>query len=190
MVTDSSAPMARRAGPSWIGTNSVAGNPMRFATGKVPIRRDERWRAGMPKEQAPRHRAYLPPAGRIWVSGSQAVTAWPSVGVVVRTYNRPLSPYRLGSGAGSRLPGSAPRRGRLGRPRRARPDPGRRRPRDRGGQREDALGPPAPTRHRRAGYTTSLRSSATTTTSGYPASCAPRSRRYAPDPAAEFASSG
>ena len=33
------------------GTHSVSGNPMRFTTGKVPIRRDERWRTRMPKAQ-------------------------------------------------------------------------------------------------------------------------------------------
>jgi hypothetical protein len=31
--------------------HSVSGNPMRFATGKVPIRLDERWRTSMPKVQ-------------------------------------------------------------------------------------------------------------------------------------------
>jgi hypothetical protein len=31
------------------GAHTVSGNPMRFATGKIPIRGDERWRAGMPK---------------------------------------------------------------------------------------------------------------------------------------------
>ena len=31
--------------------HSVSGNPMRFATGKIPVRPDERWRAGMPKAQ-------------------------------------------------------------------------------------------------------------------------------------------
>jgi hypothetical protein len=31
--------------------HSVSGNPMRFATGQVPIRRDERWRTSMPKVQ-------------------------------------------------------------------------------------------------------------------------------------------
>jgi Sulfotransferase family len=33
------------------GAHTVSGNPMRFATGKVPIRRDERWRTAMPKGQ-------------------------------------------------------------------------------------------------------------------------------------------
>lgn len=33
------------------GAHSVSGNPVRFATGKVPISRDERWRTGMPKAQ-------------------------------------------------------------------------------------------------------------------------------------------
>jgi hypothetical protein len=33
------------------GAHGVSGNPMRFATGQVPIRRDERWRTGMPKAQ-------------------------------------------------------------------------------------------------------------------------------------------
>ena len=33
------------------GGHSVSGNPMRFATGQVPIRRDERWRTSMPKVQ-------------------------------------------------------------------------------------------------------------------------------------------
>ncbi|MFY9932806.1 MAG: sulfotransferase, partial [Streptosporangiaceae bacterium] len=33
------------------GGHSVSGNPMRFATGKIPISRDERWRTGMPKVQ-------------------------------------------------------------------------------------------------------------------------------------------
>jgi len=31
--------------------HSVSGNPMRFASGKIPIRRDERWRTSMPKAQ-------------------------------------------------------------------------------------------------------------------------------------------
>ena len=31
--------------------HSVSGNPMRFTTGRVPIRRDERWRAGLPAAQ-------------------------------------------------------------------------------------------------------------------------------------------
>src|ERR1700733_5082036 len=31
--------------------HSVSGNPMRFATGKIPIRRDDRWRTSMPKAQ-------------------------------------------------------------------------------------------------------------------------------------------
>jgi hypothetical protein len=31
--------------------HSVSGNPMRFATGKIAIRRDERWRAGLPAGQ-------------------------------------------------------------------------------------------------------------------------------------------
>jgi hypothetical protein len=33
------------------GAHSVSGNPMRFATGKIPISRDERWRTSMPKGQ-------------------------------------------------------------------------------------------------------------------------------------------
>ncbi|MDQ2810901.1 MAG: sulfotransferase [Actinomycetota bacterium] len=33
------------------GAHSVSGNPMRFATGHVPIRQDERWRTDMPKAQ-------------------------------------------------------------------------------------------------------------------------------------------
>jgi hypothetical protein len=33
------------------GGHSVSGNPMRFTTGQVPIRRDERWRTSMPKVQ-------------------------------------------------------------------------------------------------------------------------------------------
>lgn len=39
------------AGPDWAELepgHSVSGNPMRFATGRVAIRRDERWRAGRP----------------------------------------------------------------------------------------------------------------------------------------------
>ena len=38
-------------GPDWAELepgHSVSGNPMRFATGRVAIRRDERWRAGRP----------------------------------------------------------------------------------------------------------------------------------------------
>jgi hypothetical protein len=31
--------------------HSVSGNPMRFATGQIPIRADERWRTGMPAAQ-------------------------------------------------------------------------------------------------------------------------------------------
>ncbi len=31
--------------------HSVSGNPMRFATGRIPISRDERWRTSMPKGQ-------------------------------------------------------------------------------------------------------------------------------------------
>jgi hypothetical protein len=31
--------------------HSVSGNPMRFTTGKVPIRQDDRWRTAMPKAQ-------------------------------------------------------------------------------------------------------------------------------------------
>jgi len=30
------------------GAHTASGNPMRFATGKVPIRGDDRWRAAMP----------------------------------------------------------------------------------------------------------------------------------------------
>jgi hypothetical protein len=33
------------------GAHSVSGNPMRFATGKIPISQDERWRTSMPKAQ-------------------------------------------------------------------------------------------------------------------------------------------
>jgi hypothetical protein len=33
------------------GTHSVSGNPMRFSTGKIAIRPDERWRGGMPVAQ-------------------------------------------------------------------------------------------------------------------------------------------
>jgi Sulfotransferase domain len=33
------------------GVHSVSGNPMRFTTGQIAIRRDERWRAGLPKAQ-------------------------------------------------------------------------------------------------------------------------------------------
>jgi Sulfotransferase family len=33
------------------GGHSVSGNPMRFTTGQIPIRRDERWRTSMPKAQ-------------------------------------------------------------------------------------------------------------------------------------------
>ncbi len=39
---------------SWVeldSAHSVSGNPMRFATGKIPIRRDERWRTCLPKVQ-------------------------------------------------------------------------------------------------------------------------------------------
>lgn len=32
-------------------SHTVSGNPMRFATGRLPIRRDERWRTGMPARQ-------------------------------------------------------------------------------------------------------------------------------------------
>ncbi len=31
--------------------HTVSGNPMRFATGQIPIRRDERWRTGMTRSQ-------------------------------------------------------------------------------------------------------------------------------------------
>lgn len=31
--------------------HTVAGNPVRFATGRIPIRQDDRWRAGMPSAQ-------------------------------------------------------------------------------------------------------------------------------------------
>ena len=31
--------------------HSVSGNPMRFATGRIPVRQDERWRAGLPARQ-------------------------------------------------------------------------------------------------------------------------------------------
>ena len=31
--------------------HSVSGNPMRFTTGRIPVRRDERWRAGLPAAQ-------------------------------------------------------------------------------------------------------------------------------------------
>ena len=33
------------------GAHSVSGNPLRFATGKIPIRRDEQWRTSMPTPQ-------------------------------------------------------------------------------------------------------------------------------------------
>jgi len=41
-------------GPGWADLecgHSVSGNPMRFATGRVPVRRDERWRDGLPAGQ-------------------------------------------------------------------------------------------------------------------------------------------
>src|SRR5260370_38416912 len=31
--------------------HTASGNPMRFATGKIPIRADQRWRTGMPRSQ-------------------------------------------------------------------------------------------------------------------------------------------
>ena len=43
----SSAPTASRAG-RW-KAHSASGNPMRFSSGQVPIRRDERWRTAMPR---------------------------------------------------------------------------------------------------------------------------------------------
>lgn len=33
------------------GAHTASGNPMRFTTGKIPIRQDERWRAGLPGAQ-------------------------------------------------------------------------------------------------------------------------------------------
>jgi hypothetical protein len=37
-------------GSCWLGgAHTVSGNPMRFSTGKTPIRGDERWRSGMPQ---------------------------------------------------------------------------------------------------------------------------------------------
>jgi hypothetical protein len=50
-----SYPFLSADGPtSWADlgdAHSVSGNPMRFSTGKIPIRGDERWRSAMPKKQ-------------------------------------------------------------------------------------------------------------------------------------------
>jgi Sulfotransferase family len=50
-----SYPFLTADGPSWSarldGGHSVSGNPMRFTTGQVPIRSDERWRTHLPSAQ-------------------------------------------------------------------------------------------------------------------------------------------
>jgi len=50
-----SYPFLTADGPSWrahlSGSHSVSGNPMRFTTGQIPIRADEKWRTSMPKAQ-------------------------------------------------------------------------------------------------------------------------------------------
>ena len=57
------AKLAAPAGDSFLGADgearwaeldpvhSASGNPMRFTTGRIPIRLDERWRTGMPTAQ-------------------------------------------------------------------------------------------------------------------------------------------
>ena len=143
-----SLPRRRRRvllGPSWTARHSVSGNPMRFTTGQVPISRDERWRTAHAQGAAARrHRAHLPAAGWLRVPGSETVTVWPSVGVVLPTHDRP-GPLRTALAAvlAQDYPGEAPRGGGL-RPGRARPGPGRQRPRDGGRQRQDARAGRAP----------------------------------------------
>ncbi len=50
-----SYPFLTADGASWSarlgGGHSVSGNPMRFTTGQVAIRPDDRWRTSMPKAQ-------------------------------------------------------------------------------------------------------------------------------------------
>lgn len=91
--------------------HTVSGNPSRFDTGDVVVRRDEKWRSAMPWRQkalvtaltAPVMAAYRYPAG-LPQDPTGAATArdegikhvaapdpgqWPSVTVVVPTHNRP-----------------------------------------------------------------------------------------------------
>jgi len=55
LPAQASYPFLTVDGTSWGadlgGGHSVSGNPMRFTTGQVPIRRDERWRTSMPTVQ-------------------------------------------------------------------------------------------------------------------------------------------
>ena len=65
--------------------HTASGNPMRFTTGRITIRRDERWRTAMPVSPAPhRHRADGPAAApvRLPAAGGMSGRCWPSVGVV------------------------------------------------------------------------------------------------------------
>jgi hypothetical protein len=81
--------------------HTVAGNPSRFDTGEVRIRRDDAWQTKMPRTQRrtvgaltlPARVAYgytgraaLPKLGRLTLPEPKR---WPSVGVVLATHDRP-----------------------------------------------------------------------------------------------------
>lgn len=90
--------------------HSVAGNPMRFQTGRVEIHRDERWRQDMPDGQrrivstisAPAalafgYRPWARAAGsslkpfhsRLREEDTEAVETWPSVTAIIPSHGRP-----------------------------------------------------------------------------------------------------
>ncbi|HVX43993.1 MAG TPA: glycosyltransferase [Mycobacteriales bacterium] len=81
-------------------THTVAGNPMRFHTGEIPLRRDDAWRRDMPERQAGTVSVLTWPLRRIYGYGSdtrcrpRVATAAltdraPSVNVVLPTRDRP-----------------------------------------------------------------------------------------------------
>ena len=83
--------------------HTAAGNPMRFTTGRVPLRRDDAWLTALPEGQrrlvgavcapaaAPVRLPAAPRRHRARPSTDPGGTAvsWPSVGVVIPTRNRP-----------------------------------------------------------------------------------------------------
>ena len=93
-------------------THSVAGNPMRFQTGNVAVRRDRRWRHEMPRRtqilvgamtaavaRGFGYRVWRQPSYRLpavdstaapdALAGAVSVTQWPSVTAVVPSHGRP-----------------------------------------------------------------------------------------------------
>ena len=63
---------------------------MRFTTGQIPIRPDERWRTAMPTGQRRTVTALtMPLLAHYGYARAGRMTDWPSVGVVVPTWNRP-----------------------------------------------------------------------------------------------------